>query len=218
MSVFRIKCTGIEKEVNYGDERGLNLLFTAQTKVSRKKSRTKFNFDTYMSELNTHIGSQDSYILRENRLWTDIINFALPNIIMKDTTNTIQITDSTIVIQFCRHRTQFATYTINKEDTTLIKATVYESFPKQNKYKHLRTFKCKELFYSFSLEFKEIDGRYIFYNTIHNFDYSMLHGNPEREERIICSYKTIVLENTNLNANQKFIPDTKYLYDLKKYP
>ena len=213
------KCTGVEKEINYGDERGIDLLFSAQTKkINRKKTITAFIYDIYISELNTYIGSQDSYILRENRLWTNFMDFPVSNTLREDSTNTMQINDSTIIIQICRHQTLFATFTINKEDTTLIKVTQYESLPKGNKYQRRRTFKCKELFYSYSTEFRETENGYIQYKNIFNYDCSMLKGNPEREERIIISYTTVNIDNPLPKSGEKFKPDTKKLYEMKHYP
>ena len=209
------KCTFFEKELNFGDERGLNILFTATLNNTNPKSKN-INYQFLLSQLEITHGTQTSKImkdekLRHSSLFVSEINTKMP----KSQNNSMQFFDSIIMVKNGTKDYDIV-YTIDKNDTTLIKI-VFE-IKSDSKYRQFRTFKGKRIYSSFSAEFRKNAEGYYLCEIVWNSDFSFLFGKPEREERIVSSYKISVLPYTIQDASQKFDLDTRKLFKMNNYP
>ncbi|MDR1097929.1 MAG: hypothetical protein LBL57_07345 [Tannerella sp.] len=209
------ECTHFEKEINSGDERGLNILFTAMLNTVNPRQK-KVNYKFFLSKLEITPATQTSEIMKDNKLYEPNLFFEyINNKMSKSKGNSIQISDSIIVIKN-GDDDNTVVYTIDKADTTLIK--VEYAVKSDPRYRQFRTFKVKQVYYSFSAEFrKEMEG-YCLYELVVNEDFSFLTGKPEKEERIIGSYKISTLPYTIQDASLNIELDTRILYNMGNYP
>gem|GEM_PF-5841811 len=211
-------CERLEKEINFGDERTLTLLFAAKAEnVNPKKS--KLDYKILLSKLDVTLGTQTSKIIKDNKLYDN--NFFLSNLpakIPKCKDNSIQFLDSTIVIFSKFYLDYVVKFTINKIDTTLIKFE-YKLLSNDNKkYRQLRTFKVKMMYYSTSVELKKNDDGYFMYEKVVNYDYSFLVGQPKVEERVVCLLKISAMTEPLTDATLEIKLDTRQLYNMGNYP
>lgn len=203
------RCIGTEKEINIGDERRLAMEFTASLENANPK-RKKLNYSFLLADLQVDWDLPKSDIMKDDKLRNFLFYVAIPNTLKTTVTNTLTTTDSTFII-YHRLPTRAYIYTINKSDTTLTQI-IAEAISINNKYTHLRTFKGKEIEATKTIVFKKSAKGYYLDHHIINNEYSFLLGKPQKEERIIISYKTYAIPGLQLNAAQKFNPTTRDLY------
>ncbi|NDV67315.1 hypothetical protein [Dysgonomonas sp. 25] len=208
------KCVGIEKEVNLGSMRSTEFLFTANLKKANPK-RATLNYTYLLAQLKNFSDAENSNIMQGNNLWISLFLEYIPKNFTKSEKNSFHISDSTIVIYNKSHDSGIVSYTINREDTTLVGMS-HELITPKEKYTRRRTFKAKNLYRLITIQYaKNNDGYYLnSLNEIH--DISFLLGKPQREERLRCTYKIEAID-TVINADLKFKPDTKKLYKMADY-
>jgi hypothetical protein len=212
------KCEEVEKEINFGDERSLKILFTAEPgKVNPKK--TRLDYDILLSGMKVVPGTKKSRVLENNMLYESNLFFnRIVNKMYKSERNSMSVLDSVIVIYNGCYEGDVIVCTINRSDTTLIRIEYESGSGMQKKYRHYITFKAKPVYYSFFAEFKKGDNGYYLYELVRNDDYSFLVGKPEREERIIHSHKISAISDPLPDANLKIKLDTRKLYRMGNYP
>jgi len=209
------ECTLFEKEINFGDEKGLNMLFTALLNKINPKQR-KINYEYLLSKLEVTHGTT-SVILKDNKLYhSDLFPNSIDAKMPKSPQNSMQISDSIIVIKNV-FNDRVRIYTIDKTDTTLIK--IETEARSDLKYRPYRTFKGKRVYSSYSIEFRKEAEEYYMYELVWNTDYSFLLGRPEREERIVSVHKISILPYTIHDASLKVnLDDSRKLYNMGDYP
>ena len=208
------KCERIEKEINFGDERNLALLFAAELGSNNLK-KNKLNYKILLSKLDVTLGTQTSNIIKDNKFYESNLFFVIVhNKLPECKENTMQISDSTIVIYNRYFDETITKYTINKSDTTLIKFEHVLLQDDNKTYRQFRTFKAKEMHYSHSVEFKKNDDGYFLYEKVKNYDYSFLIGKPKVEERIVCLSKITAITDPLPNATMEIKLDTRKLYNM----
>lgn len=206
------RCTGMEKELNIGDERSIIFNFTAKQRKKLISRKEQFNYDFALADLQAFWDSPKSKMMKEERLRTHLFYVSIKNSLQASDTNLMWATDSTIIIQ-SKSPTRTYTYTINKCDTTLAKVII-EAKPKKEKYIWYITFKLKEMYRTKTCTFEKERGGYYLSQLILNDEFSFLVG--KQEERIILSYKTQRVSEFQTNTTQEFEPITHYLFRKKK--
>lgn len=206
------RCTGMEKELNIGDERSIIFNFTAKQRKKTSPRKEQFDYDFALANLQVFWDSPKSKMMREERLRTHLFYVSIKNSLQASDTNLMWTTDSTIIIQSkCPARTY--TYTINKCDTTLAKVLI-EAKPEKEKYIWYITFKLKEMYRTKTCIFEKKPEGYYLSELILNDEFSFLIG--KQEERIILSYKTQRVPKLQTNTTQEFKPITHHLFRMKE--
>ncbi|NDV68608.1 hypothetical protein [Dysgonomonas sp. 25] len=211
---YTYKCIGTEKEVNKGSNRNIEFLYTAKLKKANIK-KSELDYIYMLSQLKSSVDSANSAIMQNNNHHISLSADFIRKDITRSEKNSFHISDSSIIIYNKSHDSGIIAYTINKEDTTLV-GIDYELINSQKKYMQRRTFDAKKMYSSISIRYNKNDEGYYLHGFTQIYDTSFLLGKPQREERIICTYKTVSIDD-DIKADLKFIPNTKNLYKMQNY-
>lgn len=206
------ECFGEEKEVNVGDRRSISLLFTAQLQDAKPR-KSKIDYQFLLSKLEINSDNKKSDMMKGNNFIIGLFSRNIDKKIAVSDKNQLFVSDSEVIIYDRSDPYETCIYTINKKDTTITKI-VYEIAQVKKNYIRRRTFRAKHNFFSISIEYANKGDQYYLSSQTLNFDTSFFTGKPEREERLICTYKTSAIPDTTLNGKVKFKPNTRSLYTM----